>query len=355
MKVRTKTVKVKVGDTNDVSALFNQMIGVGNMEITYPKYLNVRNTCASMLKVFAMLADSPFFKLNPGLSKQRDEINQFCSISAVAMKEVFSTEYADISTLSVDEQQRFNDEVFMKMRKSGVVKSMMSIYGKLTQYRKHYSKLDALSYKFIIQMAGVEWKPFPFTSLDLKQLFSMPNISENTIYFFMTVLYKTHSIGERLSQLLSSPDIDIDKFVDVIMSNIEEIQKRPELHRCSKAFKKIKESVQLLKDRFSNYYKDFLDTENSNIMMEHFILDVSKEANGDPQLIMQFRTIINYYRKQVQNTNMNPNVKAMIDKFAEQFGGSTEPQNEVKIKEVLSESSGEDDDATPDVTPCAMP
>jgi hypothetical protein len=354
MKVRAKTVKVKVGDTNDVSALFNQMIGVGNMEITYPKYLNIRNTCASMLKVFAMLADSPFFKLNPGLATQRDEINQFCATSALAMKKVFSTEYADISSLSNDEQQAFND-TFMKMRKSAVVKSMMSIYSKLTQYKKHYSKLDALSYKFIIQMAGVEWKPFPFTSLDLKQLFSMPNISENTIYFFMTVLYKTHAIGEQLFQLLSSPDIDIDKFVDVIMSNIEEIQKRPELHRCSKAFKKIKESVQLLKDRFSNYYKDFLDTENSNIMMEHFILDVSKEANGDPQLIMQFRTIINYYRKQVQNTNMNPNVKAMIDKFAEQFGGSTEPQSEVKIKEVLSESSGEDDDATPDVTPCAMP
>jgi hypothetical protein len=355
MKVRTKAVKVKSADTQEVSALFNQMIGVGNMEITYPKYITLRNICSSMVKVFTMLAESPFFKLNTNFSKQREEILQFCSVSCTQIQETFSIEYTgDISLLSEEEQKKF-DNHFMKMRKSPIIKSMTTIYNKLTLYKKHYSALDALSYKFIIQMAGVEWKPFPFTTLDLKYLFTLPNINDNTIYFFMTVLYKCHSIGQQLFQLLSSPDIDINKFVDVIMSNIEEIQKRPELHRCNKAFKKIKDSVQLLKDRFGNYYKDFLDTENQNIMMEHFILDVSKEANGDPQLIMQFRTIINYYRKQVQSTNMNPNIKAMVDKFAEQFGASTGEQSEVKIKETLSDTdSGEDDTEKPTVCPMAV-
>lgn len=330
MKVRTKTIKSK-SNASEVSELFNQMIGVGNMDITYPKYINLRSTCSSMVKVFTMLAESPFFTMNTNYTRQKEEITQFCISSTKQITETFAYECNDISKLSADEQQEFND-LFMKVRKSKVIQTFKTIYSGLLLYKKHYSQLDTLSHNFIIQMAGVEWKPFSFTTLDLKRLFTQPDMKSNTIYFFMAVLYKTYTIGHQLYQLLISPDIDIDKFVNVIMNNIDEIQKRPELHRCHKAFKKIKDSVQLLKDRFSDYYRDFLNTENSNIIMEHFILDVSKEAGSDPQLVMQFRTIINYYRKQVQNANMDPKVKAMLDKFSEQFGGGSDAPD-VKIKE----------------------
>ena len=66
------------------------------------------------------------------------------------------------------------------------------------------------------------------------------------------------------------------------MRNIDEIQKQPELHRCKDAFKKIKESVMMLKTNFNEYYRDFVDTSDNTIIMQHFIVDVSKSTEASP-------------------------------------------------------------------------
>jgi hypothetical protein len=70
-------------------------------------------------------------------------------------------------------------------------------------------------------MPGTEWTPFPFTSLNIKYVFSLTTIGENTIRFFMTIINKAFEFSHKLYNELQSPDIDVDRFVDVIMENID--------------------------------------------------------------------------------------------------------------------------------------
>ena len=127
-------------------------------------------------------------------------------------------------------------------------------------------------------------------------------------------------LSYKLYNEIISPDINIEEFVDIIIVNIGEFKNRPGLNRCKKAFKKIEDSVKMLKDNFSSYYRDFVTTKNSTIIMEHFIIDVSKSsASVDPELTREFRTIIGYYRKAAENTKMNPQVQSLFDRINESF------------------------------------
>jgi hypothetical protein len=75
----------------------------------------------------------------------------------------------------------------------------------------------------------------------------------------------------------------------------------------------------LLKENFGDYYRDFISTKDSTIMMQNFIIDVSKKTDSDPQVTRQFRQIISYYRELAQQQIQNPKVKMLFDKVNESF------------------------------------
>jgi hypothetical protein len=169
-------------------------------------------------------------------------------------------------------------------------------------------------------MAGAEWFPFPFSNLNFKQVFTQNAERENTLRLLMIVLHRVYDLTYKLWQETVSPDVDVDSFVEVIMNNMDEIKKRaPELNRCGKAFKKIADSVQLLKTNFNTYYRDFIETKDSTVMMQNFILDVSKNVNSDPEVMREFREIIKYYKKLAKQQPNNPKMKALFDKVSESF------------------------------------
>ena len=97
------------------------------------------------------------------------------------------------------------------------------------------------------------------------------------------------------------------------MNNIGEVKKR--IPRCEKAFKKIEESVDLLKENFNGYYKDYVQTQNQMIIMESFVTDVAKNTKADPETTREFRQIISYYRKMAGQQIKNPPMKQLFDKI----------------------------------------
>jgi hypothetical protein len=72
-------------------------------------------------------------------------------------------------------------------------------------------------------MPGSEWKPFTFTSLNIKQVFSMNNISQNTIKFFMIVLNKTYELTLKLYEeiVLNHDKVHIVSPPEFIESRLE--------------------------------------------------------------------------------------------------------------------------------------
>jgi hypothetical protein len=94
------------------------------------------------------------------------------------------------------------------------------------------------------------------------------------------------------------------------MSSIDEVKKH--IPRCDQAFQKIIESVDLLKGNFNGYYKDYTASGNPTIIMENFVLDVSKNTKSSPAVTAQFRRIIAHYRKLASQQASNPKLQSLF-------------------------------------------
>ena len=361
-KVIKKKIKIPI-DIKDqnLSEMFNQMLGTGavNMSIAYPRYVRIRGLTDQLLKLFEMFNGSPFMAKYREFAAEHAEIAAFVSHGRESWTALFSADFTDYEwnlTLVEDEQRAAFTEVYERMKKSDLVNTFIIMCDRLIPYKRSIGNPKALSDAFIMSMAGVEYTPFPFTKLNMKYIFSLPAATEPTRQFFLVVLNKAYDLSYRLWNEINTPDINVDDFVEIIMSNIKEIQKRPELNRCQKAFKKIEDSVHLLKGRFNDYYRDMVSAKNSTIMMEHFILDVSKSTKADPETTRQFRHIITFYRRIAQDQVSNPKVKMLFDKveasFKELERGTS---NLVNIKDDdADDESSDDDDAESAPGPAAV-
>ncbi len=366
-------VKVIKSDNKDVSELFSQMLGAGgavNVNICYPKYIALRGLVDKIIKTFDLLSDNPFFKKWPEFAPFAVEIKNFVQVARTRAAELFIIDFgepgveapANLNLLD-DEQKKNFSEIFEQMKNDKVIMpTFMAVCNNLVIYRRSISDATALDYHFISSMPGVEFTPFPFTNLNLKQLVSniITESSEESLkvpvtsgtnqmmYMMLLLLNKIFTLSYNLYKTYSQPDIDVDEFVNVVISNLKQV--KGQIPRCDKAFRKIEESVKLLKDNFGSYYKDFMTTGSSTIIMENFVLDVAKSTNADMETTRQFREIIKYYKKIAQSHIKNPQLKMLFEKVNENFKELDKHQNiaksdaEEKERESDSESSDESDD-----------
>lgn len=381
-KTKVKVVKTNVtggGDDKDIAEMFNQMIGAGgsiNMNICYPKYCEIKLLLTKLVDVLALLKDSPplkgVIKIDPSLAVDVQRIGEYVKRGRDSMPGVFSEEYenlpekisklqelekknnpesADPSQENVknvifgnsainlnlipEEQRKAFSEIYESLKKHFLVGDFLAMCNNLIVYRTFIENVDSLDYKFILKLGGVEFCPIPasITALNFKRIFTLITTEESmsaqtkqeVCKFLMLVLNKLYTISHKLYKTITSPDIDVDEFVDVIVQNIAEVKKH--IPRCDKAFKKIEESVHLLRDNFSTYYKDFMTTQNQMTIMEDFVLDVAKTTKADPQTTQQFRQIINFYRKQAATKVKDPRLKMLFEKVDSNFRKLDEHQN----------------------------
>lgn len=355
-RVKVKEVKIPLTSKDDgLTEMFNQMLGTGNVNvnIAYPRYTKMRGIIQQLIKLFDLLARSPLMVRFP---VERAELVAFCDNATRMAGETFYMnldEYGwDLSTVEAPLCKKFS-AAYTAMKKSQIVNTFVVMCDRLVPYKRNFADIDKLSHNFINNMGGVEWIPFPFTRLNLKYVMSLM-LPLNDVTFIMTVLSRAFSLSFALYTELQAPDIDVDQFVDFIMKNIDAVQNRPELTRCDEAFKKIKESVAMLRERFNGYYRDFISTQDNTIMMQHFILDVSKSGNASPKVAGQFKTIINYYQKIASRGNNNdPRMKTLFERIGMSFKEMDKgAENLVKI-----DGSDSDDvaDSSPLPSPAAKP
>lgn len=313
-----KKIKIPISSGEDgVAEMFNQMLGTGtvNMDIAYPRYVRMRKLCEQLVKLFELLSASPFMQY-ADFNKQKEQIDAFCKKSRDEIKTLFRADLSDIDwdLNAIEEELKANfSKIYLEMKQSQLIDTFILMCDRLVPHKKNFVDINRLSHKFIGCMAGVEWCPFPFTNLNYKYIFSL-TLSPTVQAFFMTVLNKAFDLSYQLFTERQAPDIDVNQFVDFIMKSIDEIQTRPEVCRCKEAFQKIKESVEMLRDRFDSYYRDFISAKDSSIMMQHFILDVSKNTTASPKVAKQFKTIIGYYQSIASSDQIkDPKIKMLFD------------------------------------------
>lgn len=174
-----------------------------------------------------------------------------------------------------------------------------------------------------MKIPGNEFCPLPFSNINFKsmvvELTANTKQNEQELKIITLILCKLYKMTYNLYEIFSRPDVDIEEFSKIIMSNIGEVKKR--IPRCDKAFKKIEESIHLLKRNFGEYFKDFTASQDSTIIMQSFISDVSQSASADLETTRQFKDIIMHYKKlsRAQGKNANPQVAALFKKASEGF------------------------------------
>jgi hypothetical protein len=257
----------------------------------------------------------------PDLANARQEITDFIDTCEKEHKELFQfqdlSRYQGMFDMVSDEVKEEFGELYERSKESNMVRTFILVCDRLVEYKRHIEDVNNLSYKFINTMSGVDFAPLPFTSLNFKYLFSLDVIDSRGRDYLMLILNKIYTYSYDLYKEFSKPDINVDEFVKVILANMDEVKKR--VPRCGKAFNKIAESVELLKSNFNGYYHDFVQTKNSSIIMEHFVLDVSRTTDADPETTRQFRKIINYYRKMTAGKIKDERVNYLFQKVDASF------------------------------------
>lgn len=321
---RVKQLKQILGGQNgqNMNEMFSQMIGSSDAEldIIVPKFVQTRNL---LKKTYRLLLQFGSNNVMENIYNQIQEHLKQILDFAIALKEsvVF-----DNMNLETDAQYKHLDkklanQIYNKLKEDEYVKELIVLCGKLKRYQNNFSDLQNLSDRFIGQEPGLDFRMFDFSNLDLKKIWSNTQGNSMARKYILQTFHVLYNTLMELYGVITSPNVDIEQFTTTIIEAIAQLERRPGLERCKNAFKRIRDSVGLLKNRFNDYYRDSVSSENPNLMIENFILDVSNSGSADARLTREFRTIIQYMHKMGQQSNKNkdPAVRALFKMLNQNF------------------------------------
>jgi mRNA-degrading endonuclease YafQ of YafQ-DinJ toxin-antitoxin module len=355
MKKRGKaTVVQKTVKDPELIEMFNRMVGATDPDpnIVIPKYERIHNYAQEVVQLLQKLATSPLAKAYSVDNKFMawfDQIRVFVHNSSGALENMALENNDNILTgeelqaINADPEKMIEflknsnakykvaklGEKYSKLRESHIIKEMIMIARNLKnmlaleQARSsatHHclENKDALSDAFILNSDGDYLTIFNFSGLDLKQTFYSDLLTPQFRKYLLLVLHLIYTRVMAIVKDITSPDIDVNQFSEIVIKNIDEMRKM--VPRCDKAFDKLKNSVGLLKGNFGGYYKDFITSQASHpgIIIENFILDVAGSNKADLETTRQFRQILDFYTKQMSGRKISdPKVKKMMSLIGE--------------------------------------
>lgn len=307
---RTKSIKKQINDKSIVD-MFNQMIGAtnSNPSIVIPKYVSIKKKINSLSQILNVLVRDILVKFFPEPSEECSSIINYSN----TLNEVKFLEIPDEKTKTEKEELDICDD-YKRLKEHNAIKNIILLYKSLIPYSNSLTITDET---YISRIPGLSYEPFPFSNLNLKIMWIHNNITTHVKKGVLTVMKIILETVKCIYDTIISPDVDVKDFSSVIISSIAQVKKL--IPRCEKAFAKIEESVGILEGNFNSYYKDFIQSKNPSTMIESFVIDVAKDSNSDTQTTMQFRTIINHYRKSTQGKIKDPKVKKIFDMLNANF------------------------------------
>lgn len=302
--VRAKVQKKTIQDDNLVE-MFNSILnGEGDPEILATKEALVR---ASLKVVAILLKDmsaGPMFKMFNEYSLWANDLSKFSS----DVKEVLEL------------------KTYPEIKEHDTTKRVILVCENLTEYKHILDKIpkmpadEKLPISWVLNRPGPTFEPWSFTKFDIKAIVTHPLATPTIRKYLLTMLATLFTKCYEIYEVTTSPDIDVKKFSEVIVSSMDKIKSIPKLSRCKDAFNKIAASVDLLENKFSDYYRDMVQSKNPNCIIELFIGDVARSQDDvSPTLIRQFKTIIEFYKEQSAGKQKDPRVRKLFDSLNEKM------------------------------------
>jgi hypothetical protein len=363
-RITTKVVKSAINN-KDVIDMFQGVMGTGdgtgiNPRIVYPKYLLIQNHCNRFLKLLGLFYRSPemaaFTVPMQALSAYAASLkNEMVSLFAVPkFEELYPpTDHDRINGLKVNysgltsEDMQSFEAAYKRIKDSNLMNKIIVTCKNLVVHKKSIGDMSKLTARFLTHSAGLTFSPFPeLPIVNFKEIYNNGDLvrTDQARKLVLTVLHKAYVISHEIYELMSSPDIDVGEFVDMILSNLGEVE--GQIPRCGEAFAKLRNSVDLLKGNFSGYYRDFVSSNNPTIIMENFVLDVSRQTDSSPKVTAQFRRIITHYRKLAKQHANNPKLRSLFQQVDKSFQEleKTEKKADAEEDEEADEEADEEDD-----------
>lgn len=344
-KVKTKAISVgqQLEGHEDMINMFNQMLGEGapNVPIVSQKIHDMKEQSFTIIKLIRKLTEQYIFTKHKIQEAQITQMLNFCSEYEKKLNDVYVDIFAyrmDYSDIPEEEIKRFS-KIYSDFKEDTHLKRLIFTCRNLSRDKAH---LENKSYKFIESYPGNDYSPLEFSNMNFKEII-IDDVSEQIREYIILWLYLMYKKTHELYEKFTAPDVDLDEFVEVILGTLRSVKSR--IPRCEKGFKKLENSVNLLKTNFGTYYKDFISSKNPNIIIESFIVDVAESsANVDPQLASQLGSIVAFFRKNTRGKINDPKLKVLFDQVNSKF----DMMNEELCKEAgvdvnLNEESDENE------------
>jgi hypothetical protein len=355
VKTKTKSVTASLTESSDVIRMFNGVLQTdgGALLIIAPKYAEMRDQCARFTRVLRLLANSK------AVAACAPEAARYADAMAAAHEAAFRApdlephmaipnegiaayvespdRYARVPPYAASE---FRD-VYMAAKKSPIVEAAIGACQRLTAHKAALADADKLSDLFITRSAGTMLAPLEgLPKFNLKTAYINRGMTDSDRRFLLLLMHKLFVVGRAVYDVVTTPDVDVEEFIKIVLPAIKDLRKQ--IPRCDKAFKHIEDSVDLLRDNFGRYHRDFVSSGNSAIIVESFIGDVVKNSSGvSPQVAQQFMKIITHYKKLVHDSGVsaNPELTKLIDHVGDKFSDF-----ERRAKTLAEELDDEDDE-----------
>jgi hypothetical protein len=315
---KVKTIKKQLGNnTDELNSLFSQLLGQEDSldpMIILDKYDKLKSeiyTVNQLLTRFNVNILDILSKTDKSFLDYKKDIEFFINTSNNEFNKKDMTLNTIVST-------------YKRIKECDSINKILILCKNLIQHKQSIANKDKLSDRFIYNEPGDELLLFSFTNLNFKFLFRHPdfNIESNKRMkpFIMLTLHLLFKVSYSIYDIITSPDIDIEKFSKIIISSISEAKKS--IPRCDKAFNKISNSIDMLTGNFNNYYKDMVQSKNPSIILESFLSDLASDTdNSDMECVFQLKKIVEFYKNKTVKSGAikDPRINQLFETIQDKF------------------------------------
>jgi hypothetical protein len=289
-----KQIQHVIGDV-DVYGAFGSFLGMGGdcaINMVHPKMDAMAQPVGRFTALLRAVVRSPLF------AAHHDALKVVLEYFTREHAEVFGAlpsldEYLSRPSLA-DGYEHVPDEAKTafasaneQMKKSQFALIILNACKELGDYAGSISDVDLLDSRFLFDAGALD--PL-MCGCDFRAVYQdADEAGDDAGRFVLLVLHKMYELARLFYEAYSMPDIDVDVFTNFLEGHLDELKKS--IPGCDDAFRALADGVGTLKDNFSDYYKDYLSSDNMGIIFEDFIGDVAKGANGSPRLVRQFHKI----------------------------------------------------------------
>jgi hypothetical protein len=295
------------------------------------------------------------------LKKLDVSVSSFCKLE-IQLLEFFYTNFNEYSANAKDLIEKIEDyeahyrslidkvpvvERYKMFKKSHLFNHIIKTCEILIVHKDDLSDKTKLNTDFIFNTPGNELGLIYGWDVNFKHLlmdddkFEDSGIYTKTKTYTLLSLYLMLKGSMHIYEIIMQPDVDIDNFVHTVLSAVDDLEKR--IPRCREAFKKLRESVSMLKKNFGGYYGEFVKTGNQSSILTDFVQDLISANKTNIQLVRQFREIMKYLKKAYESA---PKKNKEIDDLLKNLNSFSEV-----IEKNIDKQDSEDENSNADDQP----